>query len=64
MKLTVSCPRGKYNANMQIICDDGQPCAFQYFKSCKGWWVQTKCADDCVKRKEGDNNGNETGSGH
>ena len=53
MKLTIACQNGKYDSQMRIICKrDGLPCAFQYFKSCKGWWTLTDGAKDCVIRKE------------
>ena len=53
MKLEVSCPRGQYGAGMAIYCDkDGQPCAHQYFKSCKGWYVLSDGAATCPLREE------------
>lgn len=53
MKLTVSCPRGQYGPGMAIYCDkDGQPCAHQYYKTCKGWFVLSDGAGKCPLRKE------------
>ena len=60
MKLIIDCPKGKYNADMQIICEDGQPCAFQYFRACKGWWALSHGAGGCERRKETTENGNAT----
>ena len=55
MKLTLGCPRAHYGADMAIYCGDGQPCAHQYYKRCKGWWVQTDGAKTCPMRKEQSN---------
>ena len=56
MKLVLTCPKAKYGPDMMIICThDGQPCAHQYFKSCKGWWALTPGADRCPVRGETNN---------
>ena len=54
MKLTLSCPNASYDAAMRIRCSkaNGAPCAFQYFRACKGWWVLRPNADRCLLRKE------------
>ena len=53
MKLTLDCPLAKYGPDMAIICArDGEPCAHQYFKSCKGWWALTATAAKCPIRKD------------
>lgn len=53
MKLTINCPHGQYGAGMVIYCTkDHQPCAHQYFKACKGWYVLSPGAEDCPGRKE------------
>lgn len=54
MKLTLSCPNASYDAAMRIRCSkaNGAPCAFQYFRACKGWWVLRPNADKCLLRKE------------
>lgn len=52
MKLTLDCPLAKYGPDMAIICArDGEPCAHQFYKSCKGWWVLSPGATDCPIRK-------------
>lgn len=51
MRINIECPNGYYDREMRIICrKDGGPCAFQYFKSCKGWWVLTNGARTCARR--------------
>ena len=51
MKLTLGCPHARYGENMVIICTrDGQPCAHQYFKSCKGWWALSPGWTTCTAR--------------
>ena len=51
MKLTIECPRARYGEGMVIYCDkDGQPCAHQYFKRCKGWYVLSDGAKQCPIR--------------
>ncbi len=55
MKLRLSCPHASYGPGMRILCSraDGKPCAFQYFKTCKGWWVESPAAEKCrLRRKE------------
>lgn len=53
MKLTLDCPLAKYGPDMAIICArDGEPCAHQYFKSCKGWWALSPDAARCPMRGE------------
>ena len=52
MNLTLSCPLAKYGPDMMILCGrDGQPCAHQFYKSCKGWWALSPGATDCPIRK-------------
>jgi len=53
MKLTPTCPVGKYRSDMKIVCTkDNMLCAFQFFKQCKGWWANTESAAKCLKREE------------
>ena len=53
MQVKTDCPFGKYGAGMKILCTkDENLCAFQYFRSCKGWWANTESAAGCLKRKE------------
>lgn len=52
MKVLPTCPVGKYDNRMKIICTlDDKPCAFQYYKQCKGWWANTESAGKCLKRE-------------
>ena len=56
MKLTIECPKAKYGTGMVIYCKkDNQPCAHQYYKRCKGWYVLSDGAKACTIRKEPDN---------
>lgn len=51
----LSCPHASYGEQMKIRCSrsGGAPCAFQYFKACKGWWALRPNAEDCrLRRKE------------
>jgi len=37
MKVTIGCPKGKYDQNMRIRCSaSGTLCAHQYWCSCEG----------------------------
>lgn len=55
MRLTLDCPNARYGPDMAIICArDGEPCAHQYFKSCKGWWALSPEAARCPIRKAGE----------
>lgn len=56
MKIQLSCPHARYGEQMKIRCSrqDGAPCAFQFFKACKGWWALRPAADQCLlRRREG-----------
>ena len=37
---------------MRVFCKDGTLCPFQYYRNCKGWWVNSPQAANCKKRKE------------
>lgn len=53
MKIPLECPAASYGEGMRIKCSKtGSPCAFQYFKSCKGWWALSPGAKRCLVRKE------------
>lgn len=53
MKLTLDCPNAAYGDGMIIICKaTGQPCAHQYYKRCKGWYVLSDGARTCPGREK------------
>ena len=53
MKLTIDCPNAAYGDGMIIICKTtGQPCAHQYYKRCKGWYVLSDGAQTCPGRED------------
>lgn len=53
MKLNLTCPYARYDAQMRIQCSKSESlCANQRWKPCKGWSVLTEWADDCPARKE------------
>ena len=50
---TLDCPHAYYVEQMQINCKKtGDRCAHQYYKRCKGWWVNSPYAASCPLRKE------------
>lgn len=54
MKLELSCPYASYDhSNMRIRCAkaNGNYCAHQRLKPCKGWCVLTDAADKCPARE-------------
>lgn len=59
MKLTLDCPKARYDERMRIVCKaaDGL-CGHQRFKPCVGWCVLTEQAGRCPLRK-GDEHGKE-----
>lgn len=54
MKIELSCKYAEYDSRMRIRCRkaEGELCAHQYFKRCKGWCVLTEGAGSCPLRKE------------
>lgn len=53
MTLTLDCPNAAYGDSMIIICKaTGQPCAHQYYKRCKGWYVLSDGARTCPGREK------------
>lgn len=59
MKLTLNCPRARYDREMRITCSAGELCAHQRYLRCKGWCVLTEQAGRCPLRK-----GEEHGAGN
>jgi len=60
MKITIDCPYGKYDSNMQIVCTKaGIGCAHQRFCSIKGWCILTEQAKECPLRDREESNGKE-----
>lgn len=51
MKIKLDCPNAYHGEMMRVFCkkDDGL-CPFQFFRNCKGWWVNTPSAEKCKKR--------------
>ena len=58
MKIRLDCPHAVTGPKMRVYCrkTDGL-CAFQYFKSCKGWWVNSPGADGCRLRRQPEQEG-------
>ena len=53
MKVTIGCPKGKYDANMRIRCSaSGSLCAHQYWCACEGRCKLTRGADNCPGRDQ------------
>lgn len=55
MKIQLDCPHAKHGNLMRVYCDkqNGSLCMFQFFRNCKGWWVNSPAAAQCPIRKEG-----------
>lgn len=53
----LTCPHASYGEQMKIRCSrsNGAPCAFQYFRTCKGWWELRPNADKCLLRRKEEN---------
>ena len=59
----IACTHGRYVTGMVIWCDTTNgPCAHQYFKKCKGWYVLSDGAAKCPGREKKDGQRNETAS--
>lgn len=59
MKITFDCPHAYHGELMRVYCrKTGELCLFQYFKNCKGWWVNSPSAANCPIRKEKDDGEN------
>lgn len=52
MKVTIGCPKGKYDANMRIRCSaSGTLCAHQYWCGCEGRCkLRQPAASECPGR--------------
>jgi len=49
----VTCPHAERRDGTQIWCRKaGDWCAHVFFKTCKGWWVQSPQADKCPIRSD------------
>lgn len=56
MKIKLDCPYAYHGERMVVFCrKTGGKCLFQYFKNCKGWWVNSPSAANCPLRKESEN---------
>lgn len=58
MKVTLECPYAFHGEKMRVFCkaNNNQLCLWQYYKSCKGWWVNCQpAAAGCLIRKEQNN---------
>jgi hypothetical protein len=50
---TLDCPHAYYVERMRINCrKTGGLCAYQHYRSCKGWWANTPAAAHCLAREE------------
>lgn len=52
MKVRLDCPHGEHRGGVVYCKKTGEPCGHQYFKSCKGWWVNSPSAAKCPLRRE------------
>lgn len=53
MKINLGCEHAKHDNRMRVMClKTGMPCAFQFYKRCKGWWALTDGASGCLARKD------------
>lgn len=52
MNIKLDCPYARHGDMMRVYCErqDGEICPFQYFKNCKGWWVNSPAAKACKIR--------------
>lgn len=59
MNIKLDCPHAEHGNMMRVYCKKtGEVCAFQYFKSCKGWWANSPSAANCLIRKEKEDGSN------
>lgn len=59
MNIKLDCPHAFHGDRMRVYCrKTGEKCLFQYFKNCKGWWVNSPQAGRCPVRKEKENGTN------
>lgn len=53
MKIQLDCPHAYHGERMKVFCKKrGGLCLFQFYKNCKGWWVNSPSAGQCLIRKE------------
>ena len=53
MKIQFDCPHAYHGERMKVFCKKrGGLCLFQFYKNCKGWWVNSPSAGQCLIRKE------------
>ena len=54
MKIELDCPFAYHGDMMRVYCKkrNGEICLFQFFRNCKGWWVNSPTAKQCPIRKE------------
>lgn len=56
MKIKLDCPFAYHGEYMRVYCKkNGELCRHQFYRNCKGWWVNSPVAKDCLLRKENDN---------
>ena len=53
MNIQLDCPHAYHGERMKVFCKkSGGLCLFQFYKNCKGWWVNSPSAGQCLIRKE------------
>lgn len=57
MKIKLDCPHAYHGELTRIHCEiqKGEFCPFQFYKSCKGWWVNSPLAAKCLVREQKQN---------
>lgn len=52
MKIELDCPNAYHGKLMRVYCKKNNGlCLFQFYKSCKGWWVNSPTAAQCPIRE-------------
>ena len=66
MKIKLECPYAYHGDRMRVRCkaNNGELCLFQFYKSCKGWWINSPGAAGCLIRKRGANENTDCNSVH
>lgn len=65
MKVKFDCPYAYHGNLMRVYCNKTKGlCLFQYYKNCKGWWVNSPQAAQCPIRRNDENAGSNTVSGN
>lgn len=53
MKIHLDCPHAYHGERMRVFCrKTNDICLFQFYRNCKGWWVNSPSAANCLMRKE------------